>query len=49
MSKIFDDLQKNNDITNHFYGHFHRSDLTINGNCKHRVLGINELYELKKY
>ena len=34
-----------NDITHHYYGHFHRSDtITMNG-TKHRLLGIGELFE----
>lgn len=45
MSKMFNILQRNNNITDHFYGHYHRSDITY-GACTHRVLAINEFYEL---
>lgn len=46
MTEMFHLLQLNdNDITHHYYGHFHRSDtITMNG-TKHRLLGIGELFE----
>jgi predicted phosphodiesterase len=38
-------LKMNNNITHHYYGHFHKSDtLDFNG-TKHRLLNINELHE----
>lgn len=50
MTKIFNELQKNgNNIRTHMYGHFHRSDITMNGMCNHHLLGINELYQLNPY
>lgn len=47
MTIIFDMLADNNKIDKHFYGHFHRSHEQIIVNCKHRLLDINELYEIK--
>ena len=47
MSKIFNLVNKKCFIKNHYYGHFHRSDLTINGGCTHQLLGINEIVEFK--
>lgn len=46
MSDIFNTIQKQNSIKDHFYGHFHRSDITMNGYCNHYLLGINELREI---
>jgi len=45
MSDIFNTIQKQNFIKNHFYGHFHRSNLGENLGCLHHLLGINELYQ----
>mgnify|MGYP000843853910 FL=1 len=47
MSKIFNELKSNNNITKHFYGHFHRSDTTLMGNCSHILVDINEFVELR--
>lgn len=47
MTKIFDMLTENNNITTHFYGHFHRSNKNKIVNCEHILLDINELLELK--
>jgi predicted phosphodiesterase len=47
MTKIFNTLSENNQIDYHFYGHFHRSYVEKIGNCTHRILGINEFYELR--
>lgn len=32
----------------HFYGHFHYSNTEVINGCKHKLLNINELYELRK-
>lgn len=47
MTIIFDMISDNNKIDSHFYGHFHRSHEQKIVNCKHRLLDINELYEIK--
>ena len=47
MSEIFTILKKNNDIEKHFYGHFHRSHVEEIEGCSHRLLNIDELYELR--
>ena len=45
VTNAFAILKMNNNIDNHYYGHFHRSDtINING-TKHRLLGIGELFE----
>jgi len=45
--KMMDEIFKICDPSQHLYGHFHSSrDETIN-NCHHKLLNINELYELK--
>ncbi len=46
MSDIFNRLQKKSSITKHFYGHFHKSDITLNGMCMHQLLGVHEIIEL---
>lgn len=40
-------LVNGHDVTNWFYGHFHRSWHDIIGNCRFRMLDIMELTELK--
>jgi len=47
MTKMWDILNENNKIQKHFYGHFHRSHVDKVVDCEHRLLGINELYELR--
>ena len=47
MTKIWDDLGVNNKIEKHFYGHFHRSHVEKIVDCEHRLLNINELFELR--
>lgn len=48
MSQIFDLINKNNQISRHYYGHFHSSKrYEING-IEHNLLGINEMVEIKK-
>ena len=53
LDKAFTILKKNNNITNHYYGHFHKSaceDIFMDGKwTKHRVLNINELFEELEY
>ena len=47
VTKMFKILEQNgNYIKNHFYGHFHSSQITMNGYCNHYLLGINEFREL---
>lgn len=45
MSIAFEILKRNNEISNHLYGHFHFSNLLNFEGIEHRLLGINELYE----
>ncbi len=45
MSDAFSILKINNDITNHYYGHFHSTWESILYGTKHRLLNINELWE----
>lgn len=44
MEKAFKILQKNNNITHHYFGHYHNYGMIEVDNIKHRVLDINELY-----
>lgn len=46
VTKMFKLLNKNNNIKHHFYGHFHRHDITINGYTTHMLLDINEFWML---
>lgn len=46
MSRLFNLLKSGNDIKWHFYGHFHRHDVTLNGYTNHMVLDINEFWML---
>lgn len=45
MTDAFTILKMNNDIEYNYYGHFHKSDLTIYDGTKYRLLGIGELWE----
>lgn len=45
LTDIFQIIKMNNDITNHYYGHFHRSDVLNMYGTKHRLLGVGELFE----
>jgi len=47
MTKIWDILCENNKIEKHFYGHFHKSNVEKIVDCEHRLLNINELFELR--
>jgi UDP-2,3-diacylglucosamine pyrophosphatase LpxH len=50
LSKMFNILEKNgNYIERHYYGHFHRSEISINGPTTHTLLAINEFEELDNY
>lgn len=45
MGKIFRELQKQSFIKHHYYGHFHKSETTLEGMCLHRLCNINEFVE----
>jgi predicted phosphodiesterase len=46
VTDAFHTLRLNgNDITHHYYGHFHRSDTINMYGVKHRLLGVGELWE----
>lgn len=47
MTLAFQTVKMYNDITHHYYGHFHRSDVLDLMGTKHRLLGIGELWEEK--
>lgn len=47
LTKLFQLLNKNNDIKYHFYGHFHRYEVTDNLYTQHICLPKNEFYEIK--
>lgn len=47
MTRIFDILKRSNRIQKHFYGHFHDSSVEQFDGVTHRLLNINELYELR--
>lgn len=49
MSKMFNILSSKNNIKKHFYGHFHRSDITLNGMTTHYLLGIGEFMLVDDY
>jgi len=47
MTEMFNILQSNgNWIKYHVYGHYHASEITMNGYCNHYLLNINEFREL---
>jgi len=47
ITKMFDILKKNgNNIKFHAYGHFHNTNISINGYTSHYLLNINEFREL---
>lgn len=45
MTLAFQTVKENNDITHHYYGHYHRSGYIDMYGTRHRVLGIGELHE----
>lgn len=49
LSKMFDILNSKNNIKKHFYGHFHRSDITLNGMTIHHLLAIGEFMCVDDY
>jgi len=47
VTEMFNILQSNgNWIKEHVYGHYHSSQITMNGYCNHYLLNINEFREL---
>lgn len=43
VTKMFKILKENgNNIIKHYYGHFHRSEITLNGYTEHILLGVGE-------
>ncbi len=47
VSRFFNILKDNgNKIQKHFYGHFHKNEITLNGYTMHVLLGIGELREI---
>jgi predicted phosphodiesterase len=49
ITMAFQTIKMHNDITHHYYGHFHRSDLINIDGVQHRVLGVGELWEEREY
>lgn len=49
VTKMFEILRENNYVDKHFYGHFHRSEITLNSYTTHQLVGINELVEIENY
>ena len=49
MTLAFQTIKMNNDIEFHYYGHFHKSDMIEMYGTKHRLLGVGELWEERKY
>jgi Icc-related predicted phosphoesterase len=48
MAELFHFLKLNdNNVTHHYYGHFHRNDVINMYGTKHRLLGVGELWEEK--
>ena len=45
MTLAFQTVKMYNDITHHYYGHFHRNDMITIDGTEHRVLGVGELWE----
>ncbi len=45
MTLAFQTIKMYNDITHHYYGHYHRNDMIQNDGTKHRLLGVGELWE----
>lgn len=44
LTKIFEILKKNNKIEQHYYGHFHKSNVDEYNGCVHRLLNVDEIY-----
>jgi predicted phosphodiesterase len=49
ITMAFQTIKMYNNVTHHYYGHFHRSDLTTIDGIQHRVLGVGELWEEREY
>ena len=48
MTELFHLLKINgNNVENHYYGHFHKSEVQNNDGVVHRMLGVGELWEEK--
>jgi len=47
MAQMCNILMDNNDITHHFYGHYHTNKLTEFEGCDFRCVGINETHDLR--
>jgi hypothetical protein len=47
MAEMCDVLMFNNNITHHFYGHFHANEVTPYKTCEFRCVGINNTYDLR--
>ena len=45
MTDAFTIIKMNNNITHHYYGHFHKTDVMNYDGIKHRLLNVNELWE----
>jgi DNA repair exonuclease SbcCD nuclease subunit len=49
LNEMYQILNKNQSLDKWFYGHFHRHEITLEGNTEFILLDINQLYELKDY
>jgi len=49
LSTAFNIINENNNITHHFYGHFHQNIRTLRFNCQHICLNIGEFFPLINY
>jgi len=50
LSDFFNILKRNgNNIKKHYYGHFHRSEISLNGQTTHILLGVNEIKLMEDY
>lgn len=49
LTQAFTILRLNNIIENHYYGHFHKSNVNDLFGTKHRLLGVGELWEEVNY
>jgi len=47
MAQMCNVLMDNNNITHHFYGHYHTNKLTEFEGCDFRCVGINETHDLR--
>lgn len=49
FNKMFEILNKNNDIRKHYYGHFHRNEVTLNGYTEHILVGVGDFEIVDRY